>query len=462
MTKKNLLLIVSVGVALLIGLGVALCSRSQSDDCSVALPEDATLVGRINAKEWVEQNGLSLADLKDFVLSPDESGVDYGRTAYVFAFQSYFGAVVPLTDKDDFFEKTSLYHSEVEEQRGLSWATFNESFLCVADGNKAMLIGPATKSEQDALRNTLYSCMTEGGGGQSNELFKQLTVRTEPVAIAASLDAVPAQYLNWLTNVLPEDVGVTDFTLCAGLSTHKNQLTLSAHLLAEGKKASSFLSEVDGVMKPIDASLCSQSPSNPFLRLEMGLCGSKLIELLRKNPDMRTKMLGANMIFDLDMILKSIDGEVQLTMPKFSPFKQPLLLQANLTDDAFMKNVSSWNEGASESAGVKFLPARNDCYLCAYNGQVCYFGVREKRLFAANEEQYTIPQDNTAHQPADEEKGNKVYAVLDMTSLTDMLDFLPDGLKDMQRMTLSSKTASEWTLTLTASEGTDLLESIIK
>ena len=462
MTRKHSYLVGAALAVVAIVVAVLLSLRGKRDDCSAALPEDATLVGRVNLKDLMLENGLSLSDLKDFVFSPGDSGVDFAQTAYVFAFQSYFGAVIPLDDKDDFLNKTAPYHGEVERQRGLSWTTLEGSFLLVADDDKAMLVGPATLSEQDALRNTLYNCMTKGGGGASGELFASLEGRKEPVAFATTMGVIPEQYCEWIRNTIPEGVAPEDLTLCAGLSARKNRLSLSASLLADGRKAGKFLDELNAVVKPIDASLFATATPHAFLHLETGIRGEALITLLRKNPETRTKMLGVNMIFDLDMILKSIDGDVSLTLPAFEPFDQSVLVQANITDDKFMENVSSWNEGASENAGVQFLPARNDCYLCAYQNMVCYFGVRDKRLFLSNKERYTLAQIDAMVKAPEEAKGKRVYAVVDVSRLTDMLFFLPEGLKTLQRLTLACQDVNEWTLTLEADEDADILKSLIK
>ena len=364
MKKKTYIL---GGLLALCTLGVGLfcfLSRDKSDACARALPGDVSLVGRVNAQELVLQNGLELADFAHLLSSSGASGVDYSQTAYFFAFQSYYGILVPLDDKEGFLQAISPHHQGVEQQRGLSWASLNGLFLLAADEEKALIVGPATGVEQEALRNTLYTCMTQKTGGHASPIFKALEAREEPVAVATNLGFLPADFRSVLSAGMPKEVQPEDLMLTAGLAMKGNELTLALRVQTEDEKATAYLDQLDEVLKPMDASSLSTAPLNPFLHIEAGLRGGKLIELLRQNPTTRTQLLGLNMLFDLDRILESIDGDVALTMPKFSLLKQNYLLQAQLTDDRFMKDVTSWNDGLTYEAGVQFLPARNDTYLC--------------------------------------------------------------------------------------------------
>ncbi len=453
-----------IGIVLVVAVAAVLffVLRKGPNDCSVAVPHDSSLVAKIDLRSLLEQDGIQLDDLSSGPFSLDKLGIDFSQPAYAFAYQSYFGAIIPMKDMQRLLDLTFLMHSKVEQQRGLQWTVFGGSFLVCYDDKKAMVIGPATSSEQEELRGVLYNCMKQTPKDGGSDLMERLWERREPIALATSLNALPGRYLNYLKSAMPEGLSAEDFIISAGLKTEGNTLTMNVYLSAEGAKAKEFLARVNAAFRPMDATLFEAAPEGSFLHLEAGIEGDKLIELLRQNPDTRTKMLGMNMILDLDMILKSIHGDVAFTLPRFGLFDTPMLLQANVADDKFMQNVDSWNEGVTEQTGIRFTPAGGGNYRFTYNFETYYFGVHNRRLFLTNKSEYV--QDSTQRPTVvlEDAKGCRVYVQVDISSLADMLSFIPGGsLRGMRGLTMKCKNINEWTITLRANEGVDILKTIL-
>ncbi len=453
-----------VGIVLVVAVAAVLffVLRKGPNDCSVAVPHDSSLVAKIDLRSLLEQGGIQMEDLSSGPFSLDKLGVDFSQPTYAFAYQSYFGAIIPMNDMQRLLDLTFLMHSKVEQQRGLHWTVFGGSFLVCYDDRKAMVIGPATSAEQESLRNVLYECMKQTAKDGGSDLMERLWERREPVALATNLDVLPNRYLGYLKAAMPEGMSVEDFIISAGLKTEGNTLTMNVSLNAEGAKAKEFLARVNEAFRPMDATLFEAAPEGSFLHLEAGVEGEKLIELLRQNPETRTKMLGMNMILDLDMILKSISGDVAFTLPRFGLFDTPVLVQANVTDDKFMQNVDSWNEGVTEQTGIRFTPAGGGNYRFTYNYDTYYFGVHNRRLFLTNASEYV--QDDTQRPTVvlEDAKGCRLYVQVDISSLADALSFIPGGsLRGVRGLTMKCKNINDWTITLRADEGVDILKSIL-
>ncbi|MCD8303802.1 MAG: DUF4836 family protein [Prevotellaceae bacterium] len=432
-----------------------LCLRPRGGDCSSALPKEATLVARIDLRGLLEQGGISE---KGLPLMADKElatgGIDLCRPSYGFVCRGYCGAVVPLSDRDAFLRQTAELHGKVSRQGGLRWTVFGGSWLVALDREKLVAIGPATTQEQEGLRELLASCMRQKSTEVDGELLKALGQRQEPVCFATNGEMLPESLTACLKAALPEGVTLGDFALSAGLRAEDGALTLRLNVDGRSKKARAFLTELDSVLRPIDTYMpaCEQ----PFLHLEAGLSGERLLELLRGNPRTRTALLAANMAVDLDMAVKSIDGDISLTMPTFALFEAQVAVQAELRDSAFMGNIKDWT-------GLKIVPARNDFYLCSYRGAACYFGLLGGRLVVTNAERYTLAPALASPLPK-EAQGQKVYAALDFSGISELLTFLPGqrSLSKIETLTLSSKDVREWTLTLRAGQGEDLLRYLLK
>lgn len=460
MNKKKIIpLVVAAVVMIVVALVVWLTGRGPADACASALPNQLTLVGRVNPMQ-VAQSGQFDAETL-----PKLQGVDLQSDAYVFGSQGYFGAVLPLSDADDFQQMLETDGCSVQKQRGLRWTVWHESFLLCMDDDKAMLMGPATGGELDALRNTLAQCMKQkpAQSGMQTPEYRLLADAAEPAVLVGSLGLIPEEYTEKLRQMLPKGVTPADIRFLSTLSLSADSLVMQMTLDSENPKAMQFLGDLDEALQPIQGNLVGLSPADAFLQLTAGLKGEKWLELLRKNPETRTKLLAANMGMDLDMMVKAIDGDVSYVMPRWSESKPKGIVRATLTNSDFMKNVSDWNGGASERFGLYFVPARNDGYLAKWDDLAFYFGVREGVLYAANDEGLTLGEGRLDIAASEDMKSCCVYATVDLSSMQQLMQMLPavlpgsvtDYLSHTQRVELTAPRAQHWTLRMVQSPKTN-------
>jgi len=450
--------------------------RGDNADCARALPADVTMVGRVNVSGLATQNGIELNKIQELLSDENrEMGIDFLNNSYLFSSQGYLGAIIPLTDADAFADYLSSKGATIENQRGMKWVVLENNILVCIDDEKTMAMGPATGGELDALRNTLAACMKQKSGksGMQSSQYQALLLREEPVAMVTNLGIIPENYTKQLKALLPKGVNRQDITLSSGVVFQGNELSLKMNLSSDSPTAQSFLAELDEVLCTLQGTLVDQTPNHPAICVNAGVKGEKLLGLLRKNPETRTKLLAINMGMDLDMMIKSVEGDVSVTVPTYGQSKLHGIFQAHVKEHKFMENVGDWNEGVSQEFGLYFLPARNDGYLCSWHDNAFYFGVRDKVLTLATNEPLWLSLNSEgegmAHL-ADNLKTNKVYAVIDLTQMKQVMQFLPavlpgelpELLFEAQRLTLSATTAQDWTLTLTTPEGTDLLNAIVK
>ncbi len=461
--KKSLIAAASiVAIAAIVALTVAL-TRHKNDDCSAAVPASSQLVARLDLPALLTAAGLAPAALASLPQATKAKGVDLSRPAYAFVCQGYFGAVIPLSARNAFLRSTAPLHGKTDRRQGLTWTTFGGSFLMACDAGKAIVIGPATTQEQAALKATLLDAMTQAHS--ACPLLPALSSIPEPLAVATTPSLLPSALNGWLKAILPEGLTTGDFTLTAGLTAQDGSLSAQLSLSGSGKKAEALLSSLADALAPIDTAKLSQPEPQPFLTLCLGLNGERLLSLLRGNPSTRTALLAAGMVMDADMALKSISGNVELTLPQLAVSNPPMLHAAQLGDSAFMANVPSWNDGISADAGVKFVPARNGFYLCSWHGTACYFGLRQGNLLLTNQERLTLPAETRADSALAQLAHSQLVACrADLSQISGLLSFLPGqkSLSALSSLTLSTPDMRNWTLRLSPQEGADLLRLIIE
>ena len=218
----------------------------------------------------------------------------------------------------------------------------------------------------------------------------------------------------------------------------------------------------------IDGDLNQTLPTNALLHLVMGVDGADLLQLLRENRVLRTLLLAANMVLDLDMILKSVDGDVALSCLSLEGELPTLLFQAKLDDDKFMKNVSNWNDARAKLMGFNFYMKDKENGVCTFQGLPIYFGTHDKRLSISNRQSLAEASAHTdvALSYASEMKGSRIYASLDVRRL---LPYLPTRemparfqvwLKRFDRLSLGVRNVHDIELLLWAPDGIGLEEAI--
>ncbi|MBQ9560211.1 MAG: DUF4836 family protein [Bacteroidaceae bacterium] len=463
--------IIAVLVAAVAAAGVWGWSALTGRDDSMAssLPADVTMVGRVDLKTLVLDYGLDFADLKDLLFSAnkdEKTGIKFQTAAYVFASQGYFGGIVALEDDNDFEAFLKKQGCEVEEQRGLRWAVIENNVLLGFDDDRAMLMGPAVGSEQDALRNTVATCLkqSDSESGKQSRIYKLLEQRKEPVAISSNLSALPKKLLSEYLSYLPGDLSLDDLDVMAGFTAQKERLGLSFAFSSENESLNRQMDKVDKIFGQIESSLVRTTPPSPLFHMVMNVDGEDLLERLREDKTLRTGLLALNMIFDLDMVVKSIDGDVALTCPEYSEELPSLLFQAEVEDDKFMKKVNDWNDAPTKAMGVNFYSQDSHNAMCTVAGMPVYFGTHDDRLSISNTEAL-VKADAYADvkaKMADEMKGNRLFAVLNVDKLRPVVgQYAPESqqfLDLFDRLTLSVPDVREMRFELVTREGVDLLQ----
>ncbi|MBP5514133.1 MAG: DUF4836 family protein [Bacteroidaceae bacterium] len=453
--------IVAVGIAAFIGWKMF---HGRGDAMASSLPKDITAVSRLDAKQLALDYGLSLEDIRKLLLldNDKEMGVDLMTPAYLFTSQGTLGAIIPLSDKGDFCKMLETKGYAVEDQRGMKWCIINGNMLAGIAKDRAMIMGPAVGSEQEQLRNVIYSCIdqSESESGKNTLLYKNLEKRDEPLALATSLEALPQTVLPSSLSRYLGDINLNDLGLSAGLMAKRDRVILNLTPNSENAKIDKAINQFDDILQPLDGSMLAASPTNSILHLEIGLKGEKLLRILRENKVIRTVLLMLNNVFDLDMILKSIDGALAFSLPQIDG--DPVL-QVKLSDDKFMQNVASWNDAISRAAGFQFYAQDKHRAMLTYKGKPYYFSSNQDMLTISSSEAIanSTGHHDIAYNFADEIKGQRLYASIDLSQFAKKYMNNSESakmLKAFQRLTISASNSKNLQLQLVLNDGENLLD----
>ncbi len=444
MKKYSLYIMATLTVAC-IAVGLFCWLRPKDNGCITAVPQESQLVGRMNLLQLLGSETALDKYLGKFVIpnTLKETGIDFTEDTYFFAYHSYFGAVVPLNDEGDFLSYATQGKRSVEEQRGLKWSVVNNSMLLCCDGTKAMLIGPATSAQQELLRNEIAACMMRDELQNPTPLLENLN-NEDAVSLATTLKFMPEQCLQALQGVVPHGLDLSGTLLTAALSLTDSTTEVNIKLHEDNKGAKLWLDELDKTLRPLANGSPNLLQNTAVFSLRIGADGTKALKLLRQNKALRTKLLAANMLFDLDMIVKSIYGDVSFIAIEPNLLSGEHLIEAQINNDSFMQNVPTWNEGLTKQTELQFFPAHNGCYKMAWQDNTYYFGTHSNMLFLTNTDRFTQMANIEPILDPIDYKGAKLYATLDVQKMIgEKIEMFPE-INLPQRVTLQMNDVRNW------------------
>ncbi|MBQ7181506.1 MAG: DUF4836 family protein [Bacteroidaceae bacterium] len=356
--------------------------KGRNDTASI-IPQDARAVAVLDVNGLSRDAGLDADKILSRlgIAQANEAGLNLSAPVYGFVSgQGHFGIALSVKSKSRLKKALQQLGADVESLRSYQWSMVR-SWMVVFDSSRLLVLGPVSATEATGLRGQMVSLMKQKQ--TDSPVLGELRSRPGSLRLISRLDVMPKAYVGTLRKWLPAGIDFSRVSAFVSLDAQDKSFTLNTELLSEDRQVKQALAQADSLWQPIRGQLIEQGPESPVLWATAGLRGDRLLNLLRQNPTIRTRLIALNMCVDADMMIRSINGDVSLSVPSISlNFKQPpLLLTASLDNKDFLRNVDSWKSGLATDAGIRFRVLHdNDFYLSA--GDVnAYFGVRGNQLY---------------------------------------------------------------------------------
>ena len=85
---------------------------------------------------------------------------------------------------------------------------------------------------------------------------------------------------------------------------------LTTELESEDEKFTSYMSDFDKLLRPIDGDDLPSYIEEPMMCLVLNVDGENILAKLRQNPMARMALMGLSLCLDTDMMIKAINGDV--------------------------------------------------------------------------------------------------------------------------------------------------------
>ncbi len=477
--KKSKLILLAVAAVAAIAAGTYFVVGRNSNAYLNAIPKNATAMARVDAKELLEDADLSLSEgmklLKRLMADSTKNvGLDFMQPAYLFAAEDGdLGAVAAVSDMDELTAFISSLNeegqaSEITEARGYSWAVIQQQWLCAFDKQKALVMGPAVGNDQDELRNQMASLLSQGksDSGQASELFKQLRKVEAPLGAVVSPEMMPDDVATYM-----HKAGIQsskDALMLLSLGVDDNELCFQSEVLAYSEGVKDYVKQISELLRPMKCKLLEHAHGKNMAWLGINVDGPKLLEFLRSNEQVRSALIGMNMVVDMDRILEAIDGDVALELTNPVDFNSVEGIAALLNGLSFMACVENddFMNGAADWGNDLFkMQAKGDkSYAMSLGDASLFLGVDDDIFYLGSEQGIKSSGNKLLNKNKDDIKGARFFASLELPALMELVSRqlpLPESVKDFEHLMIVMPEANKVELRLVGPEGKNIAKELL-
>lgn len=391
MKNRKWLYIVLVVVC---GLGIWLfCRFFAKNDYLNVLPGQSKALAVINVERLIKEAELDEATLKQTGVLSDsyaDMGIDWSKDIYSFVTaKEYVGALAAVDDKDKlkaFFKENHEkgYCGDIEEHQGYEWVVLHDSWLIGFDDEAFLLMGPAVGSDLNMLRQDMlrYFYQDEDESGRKSLLFEGIKERRTSVSLASTLDVLPTTYSAKFKSGLPEHATLNDIRVVADFEFTPTQVTMNCEVGSDNQEIDRYYEGLAVINDDIKGAFTSEADSTTLLWASTHVEGKGLLEMLRKNPDVRTFLLGLNFGLDADQIIRSIKGDVALRVDSITQSGKPVYtMVAELSDKSFLDGSDYWTQSVPVYGGISLKKLNKNDFRMDFQGKTFFFGVNNNDCF---------------------------------------------------------------------------------
>ena len=411
--KKNLFFHFSV-LAMLIVL-ISACSSKKSEYTNV-IPSDASQVIAVNLKSLADKAGTkdketkeALQKLTDALKSdmnaatfqqmeavlkdPAKSGVDVNAPIYVFNAPSfpYTTMVAKVQSEDDLLKLLEVTEKEqiishVAEADGYSFAQINKRALLAFTPTTLMVVNYTGTSQLEKVKEGIPALLKQTGENSinSNTAFKKMQKQDGDINMLISPSSLLSAYANPLNYGISHNIDLKDLKMLGSLSFEKGKIELKVESYTENTELKALFEKQ--IKSTCPNTFLKYFPKSTLALFSIGINGEEFYNVLQENEQFRndfsiTKAAEVKDLFSAfhnDLTI----GLINVTMNSNPSF----LAYASVKNDAPLKALYEKKSELGLKRGEDIVKLNENEYVYKSRAINIFFGIRDKQMYATNDE----------------------------------------------------------------------------
>lgn len=369
-------------------LVLSLFSSCSDEDYLDAIPDNCTALLALDAQTLLSDGAPDA--VKDMFKLDDaaSSGIDLSAKFYLFeTVEGDIGLAAKLADSKEFGDWLGKLSQNgtcksVSTYKDYKFTVIKDSWVAGFSDETLVVLGPSLPVRQAETRQRIARMLGQesGDGIKKTRMFAKLDSINAPVAIVAQAAALPDRFAAPFMLGAPKDADASQVVIAAGLSSSDaGCIIVSGETFSFNNSMDKELKASREVFRPISGGMTANMPADAALGVFMNVDGERFISLMHSNKTFQTLLAGANMAIDMDKIIKSIDGDALVVMPRLGTDTLKLRMCAMLKSKDFLNDVDYWKKSCP--AGSKIVDQGKDAYCYVGGGMEYHFGVSGNMLF---------------------------------------------------------------------------------
>lgn len=381
------------------GIGIWLfMSFFKANDFLNVLPAQPKALAVIDLPKLADEADLKDADQtewKQLFEKYSESGLDWSKPFYAFVTsKENIGMLAAVSDEDLLDKTIKEGHKEglcdyLDDYRGYKWALFDGSWLLGFNEDVALLMGPVIASDMNMTRAEMlrYFHQEKEESGCASRLFAEISERKSSVALSSTLDVLPNSFNETFKMGLPGHATLGDIRVVADCRFTPRDMIVNCEIDSDVPEVNKYYEKMTVINGKLKGVFSTDLLPNTLLWASANVEGKSLLNLLRKDPDIRTFLIGLNMGVDADRMISSIDGDVAIRIDSVNNSQNyAYSLSAELADRSFLNDADYWIQSARQRSDWKLVEWSENNFYAGMPKWQCYFGVQKNWFYLASSE----------------------------------------------------------------------------
>lgn len=481
---------------------IALASCHKSDYIQV-IPEEASIVISANLANMAEEGDLQNSSLmqtvnkymglitageakellQDYMKNPAKLGIDFTRPVFIFKAGDFIGITLCVADDDNVEEFVKTLTSQGlcnnATESGKTHLTFLLDEIVLAYNSHALLLMANPNGGNPVQTGQIAMGLMEQEKDYSfaqTETYSQMEKRSDcDVVMFSNGMALSESTKETLSPFIPDGVRLQDIEIVSSIAFQKGKAVFSADINGKSNTAQKLLEESNKNFHKIEGRYIDSPMEGFAIWACAGVKGEWLLQQLKQDPQSLQLLIGMERAIDIDAILRTIDGDVAVTIPHDFSGTQALsaadfMLMANVQNTDFLKDVDYWQKSMKDY-GISMTQTKENNYILKANDYTLNWGVDDDNIYFASAKMFAangISKRSQLLTPLEDEiKKAQFFLYLDLETIfgnshtgTPLFDNM---LSQLKSMTVVSKNTNNIEMTMALKDSNlNFLKAILK
>lgn len=413
--KKNLFFHFSV-LAVLVVL-ISACS-SQKQEYTNVIPSNASQVISINLKSLADKagtndkenkeamqkltdalksgmNAATFQQLEAILKDPAKSGVDINAPIYLFNAPAmpYTTIVAKIANEDDLLQLLEVTEKEeltshVVEADGYSFADVNKQALLAFTPTTFMIVVYNRASQLEKAKEGIAALLKQTPENRINtgEAFKKMQKLNGDMNMLVSSSSLLGNIANQMNYGMPKNIDLKDLMALGSLSFEKGKIEMKIEYYTENAEVKAILEKLMKSTRPVENTFLKYFPKSTLALFSIGVNGDELYNVLQENEQFRNEF-SITKAAEVKDLFSKFQNDITVGLINVTLSSNPsFLAYASIKDSAPLKALYEKKAELGLKRGEDIVKLNEDEYLYKSRNTNIFFGIRDKQMYATNDE----------------------------------------------------------------------------